>query len=183
MCRESSNITGLMGAAKYYIQYQPKLKGLNHLYFYCPILSSLGHWSMLDIREIWKLYTLFLRRPLAKIPRCPSLWKTGYRNKIWPWKPGYRNRIWLSNIGTGTECVSQILVPEQKVSLKNGYRNKNWFDHFLFRYQSLKATFCSSTNIWETHSVLVTKFSRPYFVPVTSFSEGGAPWEFWKKLF
>ena len=31
--------------------------------------------------------------------------------------------------------------------------------------------------------VPVTTFSRQYFVPVTSFSEGGAPWEFWRKSF
>ena len=63
---------------------------------------------------------------------------------------------------------------------KTGYQNRKWQRHSFFRYQYLKATFCSSNNIWEPHSVPVTRFSRPIFVPVTGFSEGGAPQEFWK---
>ena len=36
-------------------------------------------------------------------------------------------RTLLSIIGTRTKSVYQKWVPEQKVSLKNGYQNKNWF--------------------------------------------------------
>ena len=91
--------------------------------------------------------------------------------------------MWLSNIGTGTECGFQILVPEQKLVKAVFVAVPVFGRHFLFRYQSLRDTFCSGNNILDPYSVLVTRFSRPYFVPVTSFSEGGAPQEFWKYLF
>ena len=100
----------------------------------------------------------------------------------------------LQNMVTGTEYGCQILVPEQNVSLKYWYQNKKCLSkmgsgtktgltRFLFWYQYLKATFCSGINIWETHSVPVTKFSRPYFVPVTIFSEGRGTLEILKKFF
>ena len=114
------------------------LKELNHFYFYCPILSSFGHWSTWVKRQIWKLNILFLKRPFPK-------------------------------------SVSLKWVPEQKLVWPVFVPVPIFESHIPFQYQYLKATFCSGTNIWETHSVPVTSFSRPYFVPVTSFSGGGAP--------
>ena len=79
-----------------------------------------------------------------------SLSKTGNRNRSWTSKYGNRNKMWTSKIGTGTKLGLQILLPEQNMDFKYGYRNKK---RILFWYQYLKSKFCSGT----------------HFVPVTIF--------------
>ena len=109
-------------------------------------------WSLINVRykTNLKVKYLLLKITFPKIPRCPSLWKTGYQNKIWPWKLGYRNRMCLSNIGTGTESGFQILVPEPKLVKPVFVPVLIFKSHFLFRYQYLKARFCSGNQVFKS---------------------------------
>ena len=113
-----------------------------------------------------------------KFPRCTSLWKAGYRNRKWPWKPGYRNRMCLSNIGTGTEYVLQILVPEQNVSFKYWYRNKMCPSNIgtgtkiYFRYErsSFKKRLIGTIqNLYERHFRLILNFLTSRFENTPQF--------------
>ena len=82
-------------------------------------------------------------------------------------------------MGTGTKLGLQILVPEQNMDFKYGYRTKMWI---LFWFQYLKSKFCSGTHFWSPHFVLVTIFWEPNSVPVTCFWEGGCLKIFRKSL-
>ena len=69
-------------------------------------------------------YFIF-KKTFSKIPKVPLPLKNWLPEQNMASIPGYRNRIWLSNIGTGTECVSQILVPEQNIALKTWLPEQN----------------------------------------------------------
>ena len=127
--------------------------------------------SLINIRYKTNLkakYFIF-KKTFPKIPEVPlplKSWLPEQNVALKTWlseqnlslKYWYRNRMWLSNIGTRTKCVSQKLVPEQKLVQPVFVPEPIFERHLLFRYQYLRVTFCSSTNIWEPHSVPILIF-------------------------